>query len=81
MTTDLAVRLAAIDPSYERVDTLLTLRPLLAALPDRTRRILAMRFVDEFSQSQIAAELGLSQMHISRLLNQALTRLRSAWSQ
>jgi RNA polymerase sigma-B factor len=53
------------------------LRPLLAALPARERRIIALRFVRGMSQSQIAAEVGLSQMHVSRLLSRSLTKLRA----
>jgi RNA polymerase sigma-B factor len=69
--------LGAIDPRYARVDNHLTLRLLLATTPPRERRILAMRFFDHKTQTQIAAELGLSQMHVSRLLKQTLTRLRA----
>lgn len=52
------------------------LRPLLKALPARERRIIALRFVRGMSQSQIAAEVGLSQMHVSRLLTRSLATLR-----
>jgi RNA polymerase sigma-B factor len=52
------------------------LRPLLEALPARERRIIALRFVRGMSQSQIAAEVGLSQMHVSRLLSRSLATLR-----
>ncbi len=52
------------------------LRPLLQALPARERRIIALRFVRGMSQSQIAAEVGLSQMHVSRLLARSLATLR-----
>jgi RNA polymerase sigma-B factor len=44
------------------------LRPLIFALPDRQRTILALRFFEEKTQSQIAEQLGMSQMHVSRLL-------------
>lgn len=76
--TDLAGRLGADDPSYDRVERTLALRPLLAALPPRTRRILELRFTAELTQSQIAVEVGLSQMHVSRLLKRALAQLRLA---
>ena len=52
------------------------LRPLLAALPDRERRILMLRFFHDRSQSQIAEEMGISQMHVSRLLARTLAGLR-----
>jgi len=69
--------LGGIDPRYARMDDHLTLRLLLAALPLRERRILTMRFFDHMTQTQIAAEVGVSQMHVSRLLKQTLTRLRA----
>jgi RNA polymerase sigma-B factor len=65
------------DPHYARVDNHLLLRPLFAALPLRERRILTMRYFGDMSQAQIAAEIGISQMHVSRLLTQSLTRLRA----
>jgi RNA polymerase sigma-B factor len=50
----------------------------LRRLPPRERRILYLRFVRDLSQSQIAAEVGISQMHVSRLLDRTLARLRAA---
>ncbi len=50
---------------------------MLAALPERERRILRMRFFEDRTQSEIGAELGLSQMHISRLLAGTLAKLRT----
>jgi RNA polymerase sigma-B factor len=52
------------------------LRPLLARLPSRERRIIALRFVRGLSQAQIAEEVGLSQMHVSRLLARSLASMR-----
>ncbi|GAA4732254.1 SigB/SigF/SigG family RNA polymerase sigma factor [Phytohabitans rumicis] len=75
---DLIDLIGGIDPRYTGVDEHLTLRPLLAALPTREQRILTMRFFGHMTQTQIAAEIGLSQMHVSRLLKQTLTRLRTA---
>jgi RNA polymerase sigma-B factor len=69
--------LGGTDPRYAGVDDNLTLRLLLATTPPRERRILAMRFFNHMTQTQIAAELGLSQMHVSRLLKRTLTRLRT----
>lgn len=54
-----------------------TLQPLLAALSAQQRRILALRFFADLTQAQIAAEVGLSQMHISRVLAHTLTQLRT----
>ena len=64
------------DSGLEGVENREALRPLLARLPARERRILALRFVRGLSQSQIAAEVGISQMHVSRLLSRTLETLR-----
>ena len=50
---------------------------LLDRLPDRERRIVRLRFFEERSQSEIAAEVGLSQMHVSRLLRASFDRMRA----
>ncbi|WP_344493492.1 sigma-70 family RNA polymerase sigma factor, partial [Streptomyces enissocaesilis] len=65
------------DAAMETVEDLHTLAPLLARLDERERRILTMRFGQEMTQSQIGAELGVSQMQVSRLLNRTLTKLRT----
>jgi len=52
------------------------IKPLLELLDERSRRILGLRFFRGMTQSQIAAEVGISQMHVSRLLSRALERLR-----
>jgi RNA polymerase sigma-B factor len=72
--------IGAIDGQLDRVVDRESLRPLLAALPLRERRILAMRFIGEMSQSEIATQIGLSQMQISRLLLRSLTTLRAGLS-
>ena len=64
------------DEALTGVENRESLRPLLAKLPPRERRIIALRFVRGMSQSQIAAEVGLSQMHVSRLLSRTLATLR-----
>ncbi len=68
--------LRADDRGFEMVEARATLGPLLAGLPPRERRILALRFVRNMSQSQIAAEVGISQMHVSRLLARSLATMR-----
>ena len=68
--------LSSPDYGLERVEQRATLRPLLARLPARERQILALRFIRGMSQSQIAAEVGISQMHVSRLLARSLATLR-----
>jgi len=69
--------LGAVDVRFDAVVDRHTLRPLLAALPVRERRILALRFFGDLTQAEIAAQFGLSQMHISRLLVRVLTQLRA----
>ena len=77
---DLIDILGCIDTGYTAVDNRLSLQPFIAALPTRERQILTMRFYGHLTQTQIATEIGLSQMHMSRLLKQTLTRLRAAMS-
>jgi RNA polymerase sigma-B factor len=73
---DTLVAMGAIEPRYAQVDDELVVHGLMAGLPERERQILTMRFYREMTQASIATELGLSQMHISRLLRQTLNRLR-----
>lgn len=72
----LADRIGDMDASITGVEDQETVRSLLAVLPDRERQIVTMRFFDGLSQSQIADQVGISQMHVSRLLNRSLQRLR-----
>jgi len=76
--TDFLDVVGGIDPRYASIDDHLSLQPLFVELPLRERRILTMRFYDHMSQTQIAAEIGVSQMQVSRLLRQTLARLRAA---
>ncbi|MEU8699969.1 RNA polymerase sigma factor SigF [Streptomyces sp. NPDC048680] len=64
------------DPGMELVENLHSLAPLMATLDERDLAIVQMRFGQEMTQAQIGEHLGLSQMHVSRLLNRILTRLR-----
>lgn len=73
----LADVMGAVDPAMETFENLHTLAPLLADLKERERRIIEMRFGQELTQAQIGAELGISQMHVSRLLTATLAHLRS----
>ncbi|HEY0577705.1 MAG TPA: RNA polymerase sigma factor SigF [Pseudonocardia sp.] len=70
-------QLGELDPELEFVEDQHALRPLLEALPERERGILMMRFYGNMSQTQIATRIGISQMHVSRLLAQTLTQLRT----
>jgi RNA polymerase sigma-B factor len=65
------------DDALEGVEYRESLRPLLAQLPQRERQILLLRFFRGMTQSQIAAEIGISQMHVSRLLARTLAELRT----
>jgi len=75
-STSIGETFGALDEALEGVEYRESLKPLLAQLDDREKRILQMRFFDNLSQSQIASELGISQMHVSRILNKVLTHLR-----
>ncbi|MGI5119781.1 SigB/SigF/SigG family RNA polymerase sigma factor [Marinactinospora thermotolerans] len=66
------------DPTLESVVDREALPALLSALPERERRIVLLRFFGNKTQSEIAREVGISQMHVSRLLAGALARLRRA---
>ncbi|MFD3994432.1 SigB/SigF/SigG family RNA polymerase sigma factor [Streptomyces sp. NPDC058548] len=74
----LARGLGGDDDSFERIENLEALKPLVAALSARDRTILALRFGDELTQAEIGERLGLSQMHVSRLLSRILGGLRTA---
>ncbi|SEE07539.1 RNA polymerase sigma-B factor [Streptomyces sp. 3213] len=65
------------ESALELVEDFNALAPLIAELDDRERRIIHMRFVDELTQAQIGEHLGVSQMHVSRLLSRTLAKLRA----
>lgn len=69
--------LGSIDAHFETATDEHVWQQLLDRLPPRERRILALRFGQQLTQSEIAAQLGVSQMQISRLLQSSLTRLRT----
>ncbi len=68
--------LGMVDEALEGVEDRESLKPLLDKLPAREKKILMLRFFGGMTQSQIAAELGISQMHVSRLLARTLAQLR-----
>ncbi|MFE9621993.1 RNA polymerase sigma factor SigF [Streptomyces sp. NPDC006527] len=68
--------LGASDPALDTVVDREAVRPRLAELPERERTILYMRFFGDMTQSRIAEQLGISQMHVSRLINRCCDRLR-----
>ena len=71
-----ADRLGAIDPGIDKVLQVETVRPLIAALPERQRTVLTLRFFEDMTQTEIAKHIGCSQMHVSRILAKALDTLR-----
>ena len=73
-----AARLGSEDETYELLEGWASVAPHLEALPDRERRILYLRFFRGLTQSQIADKLGISQMHVSRILSRTLASLREA---
>lgn len=72
----LAEKLGTEDPGYADVDDSALVEAGLEALSERERQIVELRFFEEMTQSQIAAEVGISQMHVSRLLRRALATMR-----
>ncbi|MGX7676939.1 SigB/SigF/SigG family RNA polymerase sigma factor [Plantactinospora sp. DSM 117369] len=75
-TTELGDLLGTEDNEYELAELRVALGPALATLDEREQKILTLRFYGNLTQSQIAEHIGVSQMHISRLLTRALTKLR-----
>ncbi|AEV83615.1 RNA polymerase sigma factor [Actinoplanes sp. SE50] len=75
--TELGDTLGARDPGFEQTELHLTLGPAMACLTEREQRIVTLRFYGNLTQSQIGEQVGVSQMHVSRLLAQALDKLRT----
>ena len=74
----LVATIGDVDSRYEFIDEAVSMRPAIAKLSARERTVLAMRFFDDLTQSEIATRLGVSQMQISRLLRGALESLHDA---
>jgi RNA polymerase sigma-B factor len=74
--TGIAARLGDVDERLESVEVRMELSPLLASLPPREQMIVHLRFFEGLTQSEIAARLGISQVHVSRLLARSLQQLR-----
>ena len=72
---------ASTTRNYDSVEDRALLGPALATLPRREQSILRMRFVDGLTQSEIAVAVGVSQMHVSRLLSSSLQKLREGIGQ
>ncbi|MFT2014289.1 SigB/SigF/SigG family RNA polymerase sigma factor [Streptomyces sp. 796.1] len=71
----LADTLGAPDPDYDRIVARESVKKSLHALPERERRILYLRFFCDMTQSRIADQLGMSQMHVSRLIHRTCSRI------
>jgi RNA polymerase sigma-B factor len=69
-------RSRALDGNFALIENRQCVRPLIEALSPRLRAVLVIRFFESLTQSQIATRIGVSQMHVSRLLAQALAQLR-----
>jgi RNA polymerase sigma-B factor len=67
-----------IDPQIEHITNREAVQALVAALPERERQVLHMRFFESMTQSQIAERIGVSQMHVSRLLAASMAKLRES---
>ena len=72
-----AESIGADDEAYEQIEYLQTIAPTIRALPERDRLVLRLRFEQDLTQSEIADQIGVSQMHVSRLIRRALARLRT----
>ena len=77
-STTFADQLGSEDDQLENLEYRASLAPEMEKLPERERKILYLRFFKGMTQSEIAGRLGISQMHVSRLLNRTLVRLRDA---
>jgi RNA polymerase sigma-B factor len=73
---ELGDALGGPDPELELAELRVALGPAMATLQPREQEILMLRFYGNFTQSQIAARIGVSQMHVSRLLARTLAKLR-----
>jgi RNA polymerase sigma-B factor len=80
-STSFADQLGEDDEHLENLEYRASLAPEMAKLPERDRTILYLRFFKGLTQSEIADKLGISQMHVSRLLNRTLTQLREAFEE
>jgi RNA polymerase sigma-B factor len=64
------------DSTMAEAEARAIIRPAVRTLPERERRVLYLRFFKQLSQSQIAAEVGVTQMQVSRILSRVLAQLR-----
>jgi RNA polymerase sigma-B factor len=71
-------RMGAVDERFELVELGQSVAPAFQELPERQQQILRLRFVDDLTQSEIARVMGISQMHVSRLIRRSIEELREA---
>ena len=76
----ISLHLGQIDSGFEGTDDRMLLARSMADLPEREQTIIKLRFVDGLTQSEIASQVGLSQMHVSRLLSASLAQLKEAFA-
>lgn len=76
----ISLRLGQVDSGYAGTDDRMLLAASVAGLPEREQTIIKLRFVDGLTQSEIATQVGLSQMHVSRLLSSSLAQLKDAFT-
>jgi RNA polymerase sigma-B factor len=76
-TGSYAETVGADDRGYEMVEYAAAIAPTMNAMPVRDRLVLRLRFEEDLTQSDIAQRLGISQMHVSRIIRRSLTRLRT----
>jgi RNA polymerase sigma-B factor len=76
-TESVAEGIGAHDFGFDRAEERATLEPLLGRISERERTVLRLRFGDDLTQAEIGERIGVSQMQVSRLIRQALTRLRA----
>ncbi|MFI1995244.1 RNA polymerase sigma factor SigF [Actinoplanes sp. NPDC020271] len=74
--TELGETLGGMDSGFEEAELRVALGPAMATLDEREQKIVSLRFYGNLTQSQIADQIGISQMHVSRLLTRALAKLR-----
>ena len=74
----LGERIGVTDLGFDTVEYGAAIQPALAEISERDRKVLHLRFVEDMTQSEIAERVGVSQMHVSRILRATLERLRNA---
>ena len=75
---NLVERVGTVDAGYQAVEDRLTIEPAIASLPARDQLALSLRFEGELSQREIGERIGVSQMHVSRILSRSLAHVRAA---